>query len=335
MDEREILVADDDLGYRLRPDMVLPGLHTPYFTHPEIRTNSLGFRNTEVMIPKPSGVFRILSLGDSYAFGWGVKSEETYARRLEALLAERSAVTRVEVINAGVPSYASWKERQLLDQLLETLTPDLVICQVVDDDLGPSPARVKAYEQLVPRWIRIPLHHSRVFGMTWAFYYEGTSGVRSILEGDATRQRRLNREEIWDVMEASVTEVDSGLVYDRDRLASYVDDYAAMQTHSGRKLVVLILPNRYQIYAGGYLSAGYNWLSRALENESVPALNATRFLRKHRDTELFLDDGHPNTLAHTLIADTLAAFLIANGFLPPAPARVVGSPELPDSSRSP
>lgn len=334
MEETTLFTADDELGYRLRPNLVLSGLHTPYFMHPEIRTNSLGFRNTEVAIPKPTGVFRILSLGDSYAFGWGVKAEECYARRLEVLLTERSAISRIEVINAGVPSYTSWKERLQLDRLLEKLSPDLVICQVADNDLVPSPAQMKSFDQTVPRWVKKVLRNSRVFTLTKALYLEGGSGVRSVLAGETERSRRLSREQFWEFMESTVTEVDSGLVHDRARLASYVDDYAAMQTHSGRRLVCLILPNRYQIYAGGYLSVGYKWLERALQEEGVPALNAIEYLRRHRETELCLEDTHPNSLGHHLIADTLAKYLIGSGFLPPAPARVVNPDAAPDSSVS-
>jgi len=331
MEETTLFTADDELGYRLRPNLALSGLHTPYFTHPEIRTNSLGFRNNEVAIPKPIGAFRILSLGDSYAFGWGVKAEECYTRRLEVLLSERSALSRIEVINAAVPSYASWKERLLLDRLYEKLSPDLVICQVADNDLVRSPAQMKSFDQSVPRWVKKVLRNSRLFAMTRAFYLEGGSGVQSVLAGDSERNRRLSREQFWEFMESTVTEVDSGLVHDRARLASYVDDYAAMQTHSGRRLVCLILPNRYQIYAGGYLSIGYKWLERALQEESIPALNATEYLRRNRETELCLEDTHPNSLGHYLIADTLANYLIGSGFLPPAPARMSATP---DTSRS-
>src|SRR5687768_1727113 len=43
-----------------------------------LRTNSLGCRGPEVAREKPSGVFRIVLLGDSVAFGWGVDDEVTF-----------------------------------------------------------------------------------------------------------------------------------------------------------------------------------------------------------------------------------------------------------------
>src|SRR5262245_15661592 len=48
-----------------------------------VRINSLGLRGGEIARPKPKGTWRVLVLGDSVAFGWGVREEETF----EALLA--------------------------------------------------------------------------------------------------------------------------------------------------------------------------------------------------------------------------------------------------------
>jgi hypothetical protein len=53
--------------------------------------------------PKPApGVTRILALGDSTTFGWGVEDHESWPARLQARLDERGLA--VEVLNAGVPS---------------------------------------------------------------------------------------------------------------------------------------------------------------------------------------------------------------------------------------
>jgi hypothetical protein len=52
---------------------------------------------------KPAeGVTRILALGDSTTFGWGVEDHESWPARLQARLGERGLA--VELLNAGVPS---------------------------------------------------------------------------------------------------------------------------------------------------------------------------------------------------------------------------------------
>src|SRR5215471_11096435 len=56
---------------------------------------------------KPSGTFRALLLGSSFAFGWGVNYEDTAAAKIEGLLRRYfKGKPAIEVINAGVPSLA-------------------------------------------------------------------------------------------------------------------------------------------------------------------------------------------------------------------------------------
>jgi len=50
----------------------------------EIRHNSQGFRDRERTIVKPPGCFRILAVGDSFTWGWGVRQEQIYTNRAGA-----------------------------------------------------------------------------------------------------------------------------------------------------------------------------------------------------------------------------------------------------------
>ena len=67
-----------------------------------LRTNSLGLRGGEPAVPKPSGVLRVVCLGDERVLAAGVPHDETFCHRLQVALQKRSA-RRIEVINAGVP----------------------------------------------------------------------------------------------------------------------------------------------------------------------------------------------------------------------------------------
>ena len=58
--------------------------------------------------------FRILVLGDSFTFGYGVENDETYSVQLQNLLNERLDRT-VEVVNAGFAS----PPKKLVPSLLE------------------------------------------------------------------------------------------------------------------------------------------------------------------------------------------------------------------------
>ena len=99
----EIYEPDRRLFWRLRPNQ-------DCFTkvdHKPVHINSRGTRGAEFAVPKPAGTIRILALGDSKTFGWGLSETETYAQRLQESLQPYAAPgTRVEVINAGVNAWS-------------------------------------------------------------------------------------------------------------------------------------------------------------------------------------------------------------------------------------
>jgi hypothetical protein len=77
--------------------------------------------------PKPAGVRRVLAIGDSTTFGWGVALEETLPRQLEAVLQQREGAAAVEVINAGTPTYGPWQTLDWLKERGADFEPDAVL----------------------------------------------------------------------------------------------------------------------------------------------------------------------------------------------------------------
>ena len=96
--------------------------------HQAVRINALGTRGPEFQVSKPLGTLRILSLGDSRTFGWGLSEEETYSGRLQQMLQEKLGSSKnVEVINAGVNG---WSYPQMLVYFRDVALayhPDFVI----------------------------------------------------------------------------------------------------------------------------------------------------------------------------------------------------------------
>jgi lysophospholipase L1-like esterase len=116
---------DSKLGFVLKP-----GIDEPYAFGTRVKTNALGLRDREYQ-PKQPREFRILSLGDSYAFGFGVELEECYSKVVERELNRRSGEVRFSVINAGVVGYGTKQQRLAFQQLYAKLRPDLVIATFV------------------------------------------------------------------------------------------------------------------------------------------------------------------------------------------------------------
>lgn len=104
-----------------------------------VSTNADGLRPPHHDRAKPSGVQRVMTLGCSTTFGWGVQDNETYPARLEAL-AHENGHAQVEVINGGQPGYTSFQGSWLWDRVLRHYTPDVVLIGYVVQD-----ARKAAY----------------------------------------------------------------------------------------------------------------------------------------------------------------------------------------------
>ena len=92
----------------------------------EVRTNSLRLRGTELAIPKPQNVCRIVVLGDETIYAPETHDSDHFCTLLQQQLQQRSA-TRIEVINAGVPGHCPLTEYLLFKQRLLGLQPDVVV----------------------------------------------------------------------------------------------------------------------------------------------------------------------------------------------------------------
>jgi lysophospholipase L1-like esterase len=127
---------DEKLGYRLAPNYEIEHKKSEFNTL--IKINSEGLRDYEHQKDKKSSLFRILVMGDSFTFGLGVNSEETYAKVLETLLNQNLAAKtqkKYEVINAGIDGYGTEQEYFYLKELGNQYRPDLVIVGLYANDI--------------------------------------------------------------------------------------------------------------------------------------------------------------------------------------------------------
>jgi lysophospholipase L1-like esterase len=116
-----------------------------------IRTNSHGMRDDEPR-SEDSGVRRVVVLGDSFTFGFGVSGNETYPNVLERLLNESSGGDRFEVLNLGVGGYATRDAVLTLQHKGMRWNPELVVLGYTlnDPEIDPIQPLHQYFE--APRW---------------------------------------------------------------------------------------------------------------------------------------------------------------------------------------
>lgn len=133
--------SDPRLFFRLQPHLrIAQGPNPRIF---DLRTNSLGLRDSEIELPKPPGRWRILALGDSCTFGSGAGQSDTWPAQLEAELAKALGAGRAEVVNAGVPGYSTFQSLRFLQQDGLGLEPDAVVIPTSINDASPAKAGPK------------------------------------------------------------------------------------------------------------------------------------------------------------------------------------------------
>lgn len=117
-------------------------------------SNSLGLREREevIRLPKPDGERRVLCIGDSFTFGWGVKVEDVWVRRIEVALRERDPGVRT--VNAGAAGAIYADEYAMaLEKRFHVVDPDVFVVTLCLNDLIPS-SQALAHQETAPWLLR-------------------------------------------------------------------------------------------------------------------------------------------------------------------------------------
>lgn len=105
--------------------------------------NNYGFRDADIITPKPEGVYRILCVGASTTEE-GPVNDLTYPALLEMRLNKHFGFNRVDVVNCGISGMNSLKHRMKMADYL-ALEPDLIVVYNAVNDIC---------HDLFPLWIK-------------------------------------------------------------------------------------------------------------------------------------------------------------------------------------
>lgn len=143
-------ISLDDLSYLHTYSPVYGWTPRPAFRYTlagsETTVNARGYRGHEVPRARIPGRTRIVMLGDSITFGYGVRDGETFSAVMEAL------DPRLEVVNLGVQGYGTDQELLKLEREGLAYAPDVVVLNVcLANDLLDNAAAKSIYDGVYPK----------------------------------------------------------------------------------------------------------------------------------------------------------------------------------------
>lgn len=122
-----LLMQDARLFWKQKPNLDVE------FEGAGVKTNELGLRDHRVK--NKNGQLRIVCLGASPTFGWGVEQNDVYAKQLEQLLQKAVPDKNIEVLNAGQIGYSSFQGSRFLKENIVRLAPDIITVSYVINDV--------------------------------------------------------------------------------------------------------------------------------------------------------------------------------------------------------
>ena len=292
-----VLMQDEGMNYGLemwkyardlkRPS-TLPGVGHEHVPGAEatlmgvhVSINPSGYRDRNRLQRKPEGVYRILVLGDSMTFGWGVSAEDTYPARLERTLNEQGRGSpKFEVVNCGVGNYNACQSIAAFMHRGREWQPDLLVLSLFINDAEPTP---EASGNVITR-------NSYLYALAASAYEK--VGTRLGLRPDwKDYYRRLYEDDQtgWQACQRSVHE-----------LADYCG-------RTGLECLVFLIPEFHDPAGQEALLAPYRKLRTLAEEAGLSVLDPRRAFEGVSPQDLWVSrgDAHPNASGHATLAASL------------------------------
>ncbi len=109
-----------------------------------VTINSVGWRDKDYSLDKPSNTVRIMMLGDSVTFGWGAQPDGVTSAVLEKLL-NQSNETSYEVLNTGIGNLNAAMQVAYFLHEGYRYQPDVVVLNYFINDAEPTPVRTENF----------------------------------------------------------------------------------------------------------------------------------------------------------------------------------------------
>jgi lysophospholipase L1-like esterase len=323
-------ISFDDRSFRKSAWAFKPNTSAASYVGVPIRINNLGMRGADTTMAKPPGVFRILGVGDSITFGYGVEYDKTFLQVLERRLnSDSGGKVHYEVLNAGIPATGLDYYTHVIEGSQAALQPDLIlVCMALNDidpALGPEPKEPAGQKGALRSVNQFMLTHSYLYN---ALYVP----VKSLLY-----QLNLLKLKDNDGFGFLAIEPDSPAQQQARRMMTlYLTRLARFAEAHKTPLAVVVFPVEVQLSADArrtyaeklHLEFGpeveegqpQKWVEEVGRQNGFPVLDLLPALRSLGDEPAFLrnhsisvDPVHPSVAGDRAAGEAIAGFLRENG----------------------
>lgn len=242
--------------------------------------NNLDLRNNYPVNEKKPETKRIVVIGDSFTYGFGVLEEDTFESKLEEMW--RLENQNIEVLNAAKPAAALPEYRKILDEKVSELKPDVLIVGINLNDIMTFNTSL-IIENVSKNYNWTLRKYSRLID----FYCY-------------TMERRASSEENIKTILSTLTP---------DRLESLVQFTKYLKSFSEKhnsRLYVIVHPVFFNLENYPFTHV-HEKINQILSSENIPFhdfLNEFKG-KKSEDYWITKNDQHPNELAHQTYFDVL------------------------------
>jgi len=320
----------DDSAFRRSAWSFRPNSHQDSYIGAPVTINNLGLRGPDTTVEKPNGIFRILGVGDSITFGYGVRVENTFLNVLEQdLNASAPAGLRYEVLNAGVPATGLEYYTHFIENDAPAMHPDLIlVCMALNDIdplLDPEPVEPHVHMSLLRSFNAYLFLHSRLYNIIYV-------RAKSLLY----RLNVLHLEDNDGFGFLSIEPPSPAQDKARAGVNRYIRRIASFVRSHQQRLAIVVFPvepqlseralklyaQQLHLYFGPEVLRGQpqGWIEQIGAANGVPVLDLLPALRAGDNGPLFLrnqsisvDPVHPSPAGHRIAGDELARFLKSPG----------------------
>lgn len=319
-----LVTFDPQLGPIPVPNQVgrrtIPGIYSYSF-----RNNSLGLRSDKEYSYKKQSDFRILLLGDSFCYGYGVDDNQTFAYETQKKLSSKK--WSAEVINAGNGGQGTDYALKFYQTLGHKFRPDLTVLCFFSNDFADN-ERSLYYSigksgGLYPKSLsnsleakkeflkRIPLYD---WSLSWSHVANllKQTAIKILVKlGKATENRAFGL-----IIHYGKGNSISGYSNEQNlKLTSTFIRHLRIEIQkAGSDLLVLYLPSNVEVeryrHARG-LSSDENALCKMLESQHIEFLSLTAAISNTEEPipRLYYREGHWTPLTHSLVAGYISKYI--------------------------